>query len=259
MTRGYTTPPRGAPPGMVQHAGTPRPAHERASGLNRPRGVRAARGRGSEAAAPFPYLRSFWPGSPDRPRADLGNRWIGSRSRAAQAALDVSDLECLRSRCARSRIRRRRSRIRRRSAGSGSYVAGSGFSGIQAALAYHSVRSEPDPSSEARRIRRRSPPDPSPPSTDPAPSGSGLSNTTWFVTFAPVRAQRVGFSGHSGQKRVLFRVPWFPVFPVFPVFRVFPYSRYSRVFPCSRVFRVYSRVFPCIPCIPVSKARRAVS
>ena len=60
----------------------PLPAQERPSGLNGPRGVRVAAGRGHHVAALFPYLRSFWPGHPDGLRAIRANRWIGSRSRA---------------------------------------------------------------------------------------------------------------------------------------------------------------------------------
>ena len=51
MPTGYTTP------------GTPRPATERASGLNRPRGVRVAGCQGRHAPLAFSYLRSFWPGA----------------------------------------------------------------------------------------------------------------------------------------------------------------------------------------------------
>ena len=95
---GYTTPP--PPHGHHRRAArAPRATPERASGLNGPRGVRVAGTQGRHAALGFPYLRSFWPGSPDGLQAVRDNRWIGSRSRPAWAGLDVSDLECLERGC----------------------------------------------------------------------------------------------------------------------------------------------------------------
>ena len=88
-------PRRGTQGTMVHHPPPPRPAQEWASGLNRPRGLRVARGPEGHAALGFPYLRSFWPGVRNRLRAVLDNRWIGSRYPWAQGPGDVSDLECL--------------------------------------------------------------------------------------------------------------------------------------------------------------------
>ena len=124
----YPTPPMGGwgtcPGGTTpHHAGhhvrhrvrrAPRAVQERPSGLNGPRGDRVGGGAGGKAAGVFPYLRSFWPGGPEPAKPVPDNRWIGSRSRPPKGGLDVSDLECLRPGCGKSRIRRRRSRIRRR-------------------------------------------------------------------------------------------------------------------------------------------------
>ena len=83
QTTVYTTPPH------------PATAQEWASGLKRPRGVRAGQGQGRHAALTLLYLRSFWPGHRIGPRPIRGKCWIGSRSSPARAGLDVSDLECL--------------------------------------------------------------------------------------------------------------------------------------------------------------------
>ena len=53
----------------------------------------------------------------------------------------------------------------------------------------------------------------------------GLSNTTWFDAFWPVRAKRAALLALPGPKGSVWALPWFPV-----------YSRCSRVFPYSRVF-----------------------
>ena len=84
QTTRYTTP------------GHPATAQERASGLKGPRGVRVGQGPGAKGPGTLPYLRSFWPGVPDRLQPVRDNRWIGSRSGRPLAGLDVSDLERLR-------------------------------------------------------------------------------------------------------------------------------------------------------------------
>ena len=68
-----------------QHPAAPRAVQERASGLNGPRGVRAAPGSGPPCGPSFPYLRSFWPGIPDGLRAIWGNRWIDPGPRGPRA------------------------------------------------------------------------------------------------------------------------------------------------------------------------------
>ena len=60
-------PRRGVLEHPVHHPPPPRAAQEWASGLNRPRGDRVGMGSGGKAALVFSYLRSFWPGHPDRP------------------------------------------------------------------------------------------------------------------------------------------------------------------------------------------------
>ena len=100
------TPPRSTLHRPPARPAAPRAGLEWASGLNRPRGVRAGRGQGRHAPLTFPYLRSFWPGVRNRLQPVPDNRWIGSRSRLPRGSLDVSDLECLESGCASSRIRR---------------------------------------------------------------------------------------------------------------------------------------------------------
>ena len=105
MTRGYTTPTLPYTARCTPPPPPPRAAQEWPSGLKGLAGIRVGGRQGRHAALSFSYLRSFWPGTQTRLRRVWGNRWIGSRSRAAQAALDVSDLERLGSGCASSRIR----------------------------------------------------------------------------------------------------------------------------------------------------------
>ena len=106
-------------------------------------------------------------------------------------------------------------------AGSGSFVTGSGY-----------CRLGPPESDRKSRIRRRKEPDPATSVTGSgssvtgsgSSSRSGLSNTTWFVLFWPVRAKRVGeYTGIHGNTREYreYRITLVPVYS--------RYSRYSRV------------------------------
>ena len=126
--------------------------------------------------------------------------------------------------------------------------------------------------------------------------GTGLSNTTWFDLFRPVRARRAALLARGSRllaKEAGFLVTLVPgsgdegagsgylrirllrrrIRSAVPLEFPYCFSVYSRVFPCIPVFRVspgnpgYSRVFPVfpvfpgipgIPCIPGNKARRAV-
>ena len=99
----WGTPPPYTPPRHRSSRRTRCPSGpERASGLSWPRGVRVEQGSGPQGGPRLLYLRSFWPGSQIAHRAIWGNRWIGSRYQPARGRLDVSDLECLNPRCAKT-------------------------------------------------------------------------------------------------------------------------------------------------------------
>ena len=107
--------PRGMPRG---HPTTPYPTPHRCTHDVRHAGLRGTglwaqggsqgpgdREPGSEAAWRLLYLRSFSPGTQNRPKAGYGNDWIGSRSKPAQGGLSVQDLVGLSFGCASRVVR----------------------------------------------------------------------------------------------------------------------------------------------------------
>ena len=201
LSLGWCTPgvcPRGIPLGYPTTSDSmpiPHPAPPRRTARRAGTGLWAQGGSQGAGRAGFAgptgrlllYPRPFPPGQSEPPTAVLTNDWIGSRSRPAQAGLDVQDLVGLSIGLAGSSIGRFSGRLRT-------------VGGIR--------RLPPQPPIESGLIRPVPSvrPVPFPSRSRPSRPGTGrsrfrtVSNTTWFGDSCSLKAQEHGFLALQGQK-----------------------------------------------------------